>query len=153
MLRRGLMASLFLLTVTWAVEPVHAALEVPEDLAPLAGTSLFSSLPRFELELSSEGDSQLVIGINAFTPQQLLQFVNALPDFLEGAAKLAEGQTLVLRQNGIQGYVALAAVFEPERGSIRYTLTFQAEAPSSVAGVSAVQSLGFEIANMLLTQE
>ena len=77
--------------------------------------------------------------------------MNALPIF-EGAAKLAEGQTLVLRQNGIQG-CRTAAVFEPERGSIRYTLTFQAEAPSSVAGVSAVQSLGFEIVNMLLTQE
>lgn len=153
MVRRALIPLLLMFTAGLAVEPVHAAFEVPEDLAPMVGTGRLTAMPQFELEISGEGETELVLGTNAFTPQQLLQFVTALPDFLEGAVKLSDGQTLVLRQAGIRGYVALAAVYDAERGTIRYTLTLQAEAPSSVANVSAVRGLGFEIVNMLLTRE
>lgn len=147
------MPLLLLLTAGLAVEPVHAALEVPEDLAPLTGSGRVTAMPQFELQVSGDGQSELVLGINTFTKQQLLQFANALPDFLEGAVNLSEGQTLVLRQAGISGYVALSAVYDAERATIRYTLTFQAEAPASVANVAAVQGLGFEIVNMVLTRE
>ncbi len=153
MVRRLLVATLLMFTVGLAVEPVHAAFEVPEGLAPTIGSGRVTAMPQFELEISGDGESELVLGTNAFSPQQLLQFVSALPDFLEGAVNLSEGQTLVLRQAGIRGYVALAAVYDSERGTIRYTLTLQAEAPSSVSSMAAVQGLGFEIANMLLTRE
>ena len=89
------MPLLLLLTAGLAVEPVHAALEVPEDLAPLTGSGRVTAMPQFELQVSGDGQSELVLGINTFTKQQLLQFANALPDFLEGAVNLSEGQSLL----------------------------------------------------------
>ncbi len=138
-----------------ASEPALAAYEAeaPEakSALQLQGRMQISGLPGFEFELQPDGEPLIVLGVNAFTPQQLLQFVVALPDFLEGASALTEGQSLVLRQFGEQGYVSLSAHYaEPMN---RFTLTFQAEAPASVANVAAVRGLGFNLAEMLLTRE
>lgn len=152
MIRRGFLPLLALLTLVagLAAEPALAAFEPEAGPDPALDYQLINGGPRFELRLEN-GDSRLVLGTNEFTPQQLLQFVAALPEFLEGAGKLSEGQSLVLRQSGVSGYVALSASYgEPMN---RFTLTFHAEAPSDVASVTAVQGLGLELMNMLLTQE
>lgn len=144
------MFMLLVLVVGLAAEPALAALEPEPEADSKVYHQLISGSPRFELRLEN-GDTRLVLGTNVFTTQQLLQFVAALPEFLEGAARLNEGQTLALRQSGLSGYVALSAAYgEPLN---RFTLTFQAEAPSDVANISAVRGLGLELINMLLTQE
>lgn len=151
MIRRRLVALLAFLVLVAGVgaEPVLAAYG-PEPGYDPYDYELVSDGPRFEFRLD-DGDPRLVLGTNEFTPAQLLQFVAALPEFLEGASRLSEGQSLVLRQSGVTGYVALSAAYaEPMN---RFTLTFHAEAPSDVASVTAVQGLGLELMNMLLTQE
>lgn len=152
MMRRGLIPLFVLLVLVagLAAEPALAAFELEPGTHQGADYLLISDGPRFELRIDN-GASRLVLGTNEFTPQQLLQFVAALPEFLEGASRLSEGQSLALRQAGVSGYVALSATYgEPMN---RFTLTFHAEAPSEVANVSAVQGLGLELMNMLLTQE
>lgn len=152
MLARVIASVVFVLAVSFAADPALAALE-KEPAAEPHGMDLTAvdGVPRFELRPDEQGGSLLVLGLNVFTPQQLVQFVTALPEFLEGAARLGEGQTLVLRQAGVHGYVALSADWaEPLN---RFTLTFHAEAPAAVANVAAVQGMGLEFLSMLLTQE
>ncbi len=137
------------------LQPSLAAIDLPVQ----PGTGQFvgdlqldpaGAVPRFRFEIQADGEEHLVLGVNVFTPQQIVQFVVALSDFLESVKDLAAGQTLVLRQDGIYGYVALAASSDGE--SITFTLTLHAEAPRAVDGVEAVQFLGVELAEQLLTR-
>lgn len=153
MVRRGIVPLLLLLVLVGglAAEPALAALEPELQTEPAETFQLISGGPAFEFRIENGESPYLVLGVNEFTPQQLLQFVAALPEFLEGAARLEPGQTLALRQAGIQGYVALSAAHDEPMN--RFTLTMMAEPPSDVANVAAVQGLGLELINMLLTQE
>lgn len=105
--------------------------------------------PRFRLEVQGDGHEGLfVLGLNSFTARQLLQFLMGLGEFLDGAHELSGDATLVLRQAGDQGYLALAAT---RRGpELEFTLTLHAEAPAAVAGDGGVHSLGLRIADQLL---
>ena len=144
------------LAAVMLLQPSLAAIDVPVQPAgaKAAGDLQLdpagSSVPRFRFEVQADGEEHLVLGVNVFTSQQIVQFVVALSDFLESVSDLAAGQTLVLRQDGIYGYVALAASSDGE--SITFTLTLHAEAPRSVDGIEAVQFLGIELAEQLLTR-
>lgn len=105
--------------------------------------------PRFRLEVQADGrDGLFVLGLNSFTARQLLQFLAGLGEFLDSAHALTGNSTLVLRQAGDQGYLALAATRKGQE--LEFTLTLHAEAPAAVAGDSGVHSLGLRIADQLL---
>ena len=152
MTARRLLPIFLFLAAGLAHEPVLAAFDVSAAPAAQAQSRIeVAGLPSFEFETQVGGEVFMKLGSNVFTPQQLLQFVAGVPEFIENAAALAVGQRLVLRQQGELGYVSLTAVRE-ELGN-RYTLTFQAEAPSDVASVASLRGLGMNLAEMVLTRE
>jgi hypothetical protein len=131
-------------------QPLYAG----EPLAPDPGASYGEDqlFPRFQLELQGDsGEGVFVLGLNSFTALQLVQFLMGFTQFLEEAHALADGQTLVLRQDGNQGYLALAA--SRSGAELAFTLTLHAEAPAAVTGDGGVHSLGLRIADQLLTPE
>jgi hypothetical protein len=110
-----------------------------------------SAFPSFRLELQGVGENLFVLGLNYFTASQLAQFVLSLSAFLDDAHALQDNQTLVLRQEGNEGYLALAAT--REAGELQFTLTLHAEAPAGVTGDGGVHILGLQIADQLLRPE
>lgn len=108
-------------------------------------------LPDFEVRLHEGGEIRVNLGSNSFTPVQLLQLLLALPEFIEQSSGLADGDSLVLRQAGVTGYVSVTA--RQLATGVDYLLTFQAEPPASIAGVAALQGLGLELASAMLTLE
>lgn len=150
---RALAPLVMMLGVVLGETPSLAAYEAVPEVEPLtyARQAEIAGFPGFEFRMVNESDVQIVLGANVFTPQQLLNFVVGLPEFLEGSAGLTEGQTLVLRQVGLYGYVALAADYDEPMN--RFTLTFYAEPPASVSNVAAVRGLGMNLVEMLLTRE
>lgn len=122
----------------------------PRTDVPGSQTEPEAPFPRFRLEVQADGrDGLFVLGLNSFTARQLLQFLAGLSEFLDSAHALTEDSTLVLRQAGDQGYLALAATRKGQE--LEFTLTLHAEAPAAVAGDGGVHSLGLRIADQLLT--
>lgn len=106
-------------------------------------------VPRFTVTGSEAEESvKLTLGSNSFRPQQLINFVLSLGEFIEATAQLQAGQSLVLRQEGVTGYVAISAYHTGL--DLMFMLTLQAEPPSQVAGVEAVHGLGVGLADQLL---
>jgi hypothetical protein len=129
-------------------QPLQPELRVSPQEPESENDQLF---PRFQLELQGSDEGMFVLGNNIFTARQLGQFLLGFTEFLEGAHTLEDGRTLVLRQDGNQGYLALAAT---RSGSeLNFTLTLHAEAPAGVTGDGGVHSLGLRIADQLLAPE
>ncbi|SRR5690554_6326921 len=148
---RALLPLLMFLAFGLAHEPALAAYEAAAEPGLHAQSRLqLAGFPAFEFQ-QLDGEPLILLGANAFTPQQLLQFVMSLPEFIDEASRLVPGQALSLRQAGVEGYVALSAHYDEPMN--RFTLTFLAEAPAHVASVAAVRGLGLNLADMLLTRE
>jgi|SRR5690625_1276108 len=128
--------------------------QVDELDAAVAGgrTGRFvEGIPAFEVRLLDDGEIRIDLGINSFTPRQLLQVFTALPEFISDSSDLAPGDSLVLRQDGVTGYLTLAA--HKSAGDVDFVLTLQAEAPAGIADAAALHGFGLELASMMLTVE
>jgi hypothetical protein len=139
------------LLVLLLCQPSLAALEYPLSPDPGDIREAAGRFARFDLEVRADGEYAFVLGLNAFTAQQLVQFVSSLSGFLEAASALEDGDTLVLRQAGLDGYLALGASYGAD-GPV-FTLTLQAEPPRHVSGPAAVHGLGQLLASQILLSE
>lgn len=99
----------------------------------------------------SEGESGplFTLGANVFTGLQLSQFVAGVTQFLESARALEPGERVVLRQDGLSGYLALSAT--RAGAELAFTVTLHAEAPTPVVGEVAVRGLAVLLADQVLT--
>lgn len=116
-----------------------------------AADDFIVGVPRFSFEIQADGEEHLVFGSNIFTPQQLYQFVTSLTDFIEEVQLLEPDQSLVLRQDGLYGYLALAAT--NYGGHLVFTLTLHAEAPSPVDSIAAIHGIGVDLGLQLLLRD
>lgn len=119
-------------------------------VSPVAAQDGFR-LPALEFEVTEQGGERLFSwGANAFTGGQLARFVAAVPAFLGAVPALAEGEQLVLRQEGVMGYIAVSAVVRA--GAVRYLLTFRAEPPGEIDEDRGVVALAASIGDQVLSR-
>lgn len=102
-------------------------------LAPAEGTQPMPSvmdvgpdpaLP-FEVVRVPDGIPVYVLGVNRFTPQQVIEFLAGIEPFVARAQGVAPGTQLVWRREGLRGYLSVST--SPFTDGPDYLLTLRGE--------------------------
>lgn len=134
---------LFALLVA-ALLPVVAQAQGEAQASPMEPPAGLEAL-RFAAE-GGPGEERYRLGANAFSAEQLTGFVATMESFLETSASLRDGEILTLRQEGLEGYIALSAY---GGDAPHFVLTLKAEPPTGITSPVAVLALGVHIADQL----